>query len=112
MDKIDKTESVILYGIIAFYFIVLVINAIKAAFGLERLATHHWPLFAGLVLLGWVALAPIQKAKAIVTIRRIIRIGNKVFKKAARTLLCYIRAVGCLPALFIKAAKEFKEAQV
>lgn len=111
MNKIDKTESVILYGFITFYFISLVANAIKAAFGLEKLATHHWPLFAGLSLLGWAALTSAQKARAIVTFKRIFRTAAKVAQKAARTLLCYIRAVRCLPALYIKTAKEFKEAQ-
>lgn len=112
MNKIDKTESVILYGFITFYFISLVVNAIKAAFGLEKLATHHWPLFAGLTLLGWVALTPAQKARAIVTFKRIFRTAAKVAQKTARTLLCYIRAVRCLPALYIKTAKEFKEVQL
>lgn len=111
MNKIDKTESVILYGFITFYFISLVVNAIKAAFGLEKLATHHWPLFAGLTLLGWVALTPAQKARAIVTFKRIFRTARQSTQKTARTLLCYIRAVRCLPALYIKTAKEFKEAQ-
>lgn len=109
-NKISKIQQAILIGFIISYFIVLAVNAIKAAAGLERLAVHHWPLFAVTALIGWASLERTAKSRIIITAKRTARASNRVVEKTARTLLCISRAVGCLPALFVKSYKEFMEA--
>lgn len=109
-NKADKIQNGALYGFLLIYFIILLVNAVKATLGLEPLATHHYPLFAGLSVLGWVALSDARKARIIVTTRRAMRASKRVAQKTAKTLLCTARAVRCLPALFIKSYNEFKEA--
>ena len=109
-NKISKIQEGIVIGFIIFYFIILAINAVKAAAGLERLAVHHWPLFAATAFLGWKSLEQATKVRIIITAKRTARASKRVVEKAARTLLCISRAVGCLPALFVKSYKEFMEA--
>lgn len=109
-NKISKIQEGIVIGFIIFYFIVLAVNAIKAAAGLERLAVHHWPLFAVTAFLGWKSLEQATKVRIIITAKRTARASKRVVEKTARTLLCISRAVGCLPALFVKSYKEFMEA--
>lgn len=109
-NKVSKIQQAILIGFNTFYFIVLAVNAVKAAAGLERLAVHHWPLFAVTALIGWASLERTAKSRIIITAKRTARASKRVVEKAARTLLCVSRAVGCLPALFVKSYKEFREA--
>lgn len=106
--RIDKIQQAIFTAFIAVYALALIINAIKAVAGIEHLAVHHWPLFAGAAALWWVSLEQEQKNRITSLIREVKQARKTIVKKAARTTLCGVRAACSLPALFIKSYNEIK----
>ena len=104
MKKIELIQLAILWGFIALYAIALAVNAAQAAMGLEHLAVHHWPLFAGITAIGWKSLTPDILAGAKSIAGKISRASGRTVKKAAQVIVAYhIGAVRCLFALFAEA---------
>ena len=110
--KINKIQNGILMGFTALYIGVLLVNAAMAILGLEELAVFHYPILLILLLVDWASLTNVQRARFIITIEHIMKASIAVTKKTATTLLCFSRAVRCLPALFIKTVREFKDGAV
>jgi len=107
MEKIDKIQSWILFGFSCFYVGTLVINLLMAIFGKAELATWHWPFCAGMIFLTDESLSHRQKCQVAIAYRHIKRASKQVTRKVAKSLLCILRALGSLPALFIQSYKAY-----
>lgn len=102
-NNFEHLHIAILWGFIALYAITLAVNAAQAAMGLERLAAHHWPFFAGIFAIGCKSLTPAIMAEAVSFVRNISRASRSTVKKTARVIVAVqIGAVRRLSALFDK----------
>lgn len=78
--RIDRIQRAIFTAFIAAYALALIINAIKAVAGIEHLAVHHWPLFAGAAALWWVSLEQEQKIR-ITSLIRVVKQGRRLSRR-------------------------------
>lgn len=107
-NQINKIQSWILLGFTCFYVGTLFINLIMAIFGMAELATWHWPWCAGVVLLSRASLSIRQRCQIAIAYRHIRKASKQVTRKVAKTLLCILRALRSLPALFIESYRNFR----
>ena len=96
-NKVEKIQSMILVGFIAFYGISLAVNAVMAIAGKENLAVWHWPLF---YLSAKLAGSQIPDGVR----KRVAETARNIVKGVALSMVRVVRrAVRNLAALFIKS---------
>lgn len=106
-NQINKIESRILIGFACIYVGTLFINLIMAIFGMAELAIWHWPWCAGVITLSGASLSTRQRCQIAIKYRHITKASKQVTRKVAKSLLCTLRSLRSLPALFIKSYKAF-----
>lgn len=92
--KVWSSMSLVLAGI-------LVGNAVQALEGTAPFAWWHWGTLFMCLMLARLEYSRWERLAMVARLRM-------TWKKAARSFLCIVRAVGCLPALFAKQYNTFR----
>ena len=106
-EKINNIQKMLLGVFCVVYFVGLVVNAIQAIAGITQLAVWHYPFLIGTFCLIRDFLSHKQKCAILIALKH-IRIASKhIIRKVAITMLCTLRALRSLPALFIQSYRNF-----
>lgn len=104
-DKINRIQIAILIGFVCTYAIALLVNAFYAVSGKATFAYWHIVPAAALAVYAWNRIPQSTRCRLVDAVAMTV-------KKTARVLLCTMRAVRSLPALFIQSYREYREAQL
>ena len=107
-EKINNIQAWILVGFCGFYVVAMIINAIQAIAGTATLATWHYPFLFGTLCLTRASLSHRQICAALITFKHIRIASKRIIRKVAKTMLCTLRALRSLPALFIESYRNFR----
>lgn len=107
-NKINNIQIMLLGAFCVVYLLGLVVNAIQAIAGTAQLAVWHYPFLFGTFCLVRDSLSQNQKCAILIALKRTRVASKHIIRKVAITMLCTLRALRSLPALFIESYRSFR----
>ena len=111
-NKINNIQVLLLGAFCVVYLLGLVVNAIQAIAGTAQLAVWHYPFLFGTFCLVRDSLSQNQKCAILIVLNHIRNASKQIIRKVAINMLCTLRALRSLPALFLESYRTYIEKEV